>query len=55
MLVERIIDCRGVGPGPAGGAIGYGARNAGPDMDIRPVLCEGFLIVEGTGRPEREP
>lgn len=33
------------------GGCSRGPLNAGPDIDIRPVLV-GFLIVEGTGSPE---
>lgn len=46
---ERITDARGVGPGPNCGT-GYGARIAGPDIDIRPLWV--FFAVEGMGMLE---
>ena len=45
---DRTIDCRGLVPGTEI----LGARRAGPAKDIR-VLGAGFLIVDGTGIPDR--
>ena len=53
-FVDRITECRGVGPGPILGT-GYGALRAGPDIDMRPLLSLGFLAVDGIGSPERPP
>jgi hypothetical protein len=44
-----MVDCLGFVPGGAW----YGARNAGPDRDIRMLVGVGFLMVEGIGICER--
>lgn len=51
-LCERTV-VRGVGPGPLWD-IGYGARRAGPDIDIRPLRLV-FFTVDGMGIPEVGP
>ena len=45
---DRTIDCERLVPGTEV----LGARRAGPAKDIR-VFGAGFLIVEGTGIPDR--
>jgi hypothetical protein len=52
IFCDRIM-ALGVGPGPFC-IMGYGARSAGPDMDIRPLWLD-FLTVEGMGIPEPTP
>lgn len=48
------MDCRGLVPGPPLEGGRYGVRPGGPARLIRTDDCGGaFLMVDGTGRPER--